>query len=87
MRSSGRTRSAIIAWTAGREALLAMPTRKATPAMATGWYTKPSRATDTAVEDWATSSVGRRPSRSVITPAPSEDTTPPSPCSAATRPA
>lgn len=79
--------SAIIACTAGREALLAMPTRKATAAMATGSRMKPSSATDSAVEVCATSSVGRRPSRSVITPAPSEDTTPPSPCRAATRPA
>lgn len=79
--------SAIIAWTAGRDALLAMPTRKATPAMATGCVMKPSTATDAAVASWATSMVGRRPKRSVITPAPSEDTTPPSPCRAATRPA
>ena len=64
-----------------------MPTRKATAAMATGSCMKPSRATEAAVDGWAISSVGRRPSRSVITPAPSEETTPPSPCSAATRPA
>ncbi|CAM5537827.1 hypothetical protein SFUMM280S_01276 [Streptomyces fumanus] len=79
--------SAIIACTAGREALEAMPTRKATAAMATGSVMNPSSATDKAVEVCATSRVGRRPSRSVITPAPSEETTPPSPCSAATRPA
>lgn len=79
--------SAIIAWTAGREALLDMPTKKATPAMATGWTMKPSTATETAVETCATSIVGRRPNRSAITPAPSEETTPPSPCRAATSPA
>lgn len=79
--------SAIIAWTAGREALLAMPTRKATPAMAKGCTMNPSTATETAVESCAISMVGRRPSRSVITPAPSEEMTPPSPWRAATRPA
>ena len=79
--------SAIIACTAGRDALLAIPTTKATAAIATGWTMKPSTATDTAVELCAISMVGRRPSRSVITPAPSEEMTPPSPCSAATRPA
>jgi hypothetical protein len=79
--------SAIIACTAGRDALLAMPTRNATPAIATGWCMNPRSATDTAVEACAISSVGRRPSRSVITPPPSEEITPPSPCRAATRPA
>lgn len=47
----------------------------------------PSSATDSAVETFAASIVGRRPSRSVITPATSEDTTPPSPCRATTSPA
>ncbi len=79
--------SAIIACTAGREALEAMPTRKATAAMATGSVMKPSRATEAAVAVCAMSSVGRRPSRSAITPPPSEETTPPSPCREATRPA
>lgn len=79
--------SAIIVCAAGREALEAMPTRKATPAMATGPVTKPSRATDAAVAVWAMSIVGRLPSRSAITPPPSEETTPPSPCREATRPA
>ncbi len=78
--------SAIIACTAGREALDAMPTRKATTAMLTGSLTKPSTATDAAVDSCAISMVDRRPRRSVITPAPTEETTPPSPCSAATRP-
>lgn len=79
--------SAIIACTAGREALLAMPTTKATTGMATGSSTNPSSATENAVDVWAISSVGRRPSRSAITPPASDDTTPPSPCSAATSPA
>lgn len=79
--------SAIIACTAGRDALLAAPTRNATPAMATGSCMKPRRATDAAVEDCAMRRVGRRPSRSVITPEPMDETTPPSPYREATRPA
>ncbi len=79
--------SAIIACTAGRDALDAIPTTNATPAMASGWTMNPRTATETAVDSWAISMVGRRPSRSVITPAPSEETTPPSPWSAATSPA
>lgn len=55
--------------------------------MATGCDMNPSTATAAAVESWAASIVGRRPKRSVITPAPSEETTPPRPCRAATRPA
>ncbi len=79
--------SAIIAWTAGREALLAIPTKNATAAMANGCCMNPSTATDTAVDVCAISMVGRRPSRSVMTPAPSEEMTPPSPWRAATSPA
>ena len=79
--------SAIIACTAGRDALLVMPTRQATAAIATGSCTKPSTATVTAVDTCATSSVGRRPSRSVSTPATTADTTAPSPCNAPTSPA
>lgn len=48
---------------------------------------KPSSATDRAVDTCAISMVGRRPSRSVSTPATSEEITPPSPCRAATSPA
>lgn len=87
MRSSGATMSAIIAWTAGREALAAAPTAAATAAMATGCVMKPSVATDTAVASCDTSIVGRRPARSVSTPAPRDPTTPPSPYSAPTSPA
>lgn len=79
--------SAIIACTAGREAFEVIPTRNATAAMAAGCCMKPSSATDAAVDNCAISSVGRRPSRSVITPAPTAETTPPRPWSEATRPA
>lgn len=79
--------SAIIAVTAGREAFEVMPTSSATAAIAAGRSMNPSSATENAVESCAASSVGRRPSRSVITPATSEDSTPPSPWRARTRPA
>lgn len=71
--------SAIIACTAGREAVVAMPTTHATAAIATGCSMKPSSATEAAVDSWAASIVGRRPSRSVSTPAPTEEITPPRP--------
>ncbi|GAA3164495.1 hypothetical protein GCM10017688_09290 [Streptomyces ramulosus] len=79
MRSSGATMSAIIACTAGREALEAAPTTPATAAMATGCVMNPSVATDPAVASCDSSIVGRRPTRSVSTPDPTEPTTPPSP--------
>lgn len=71
--------SAIIACTAGRDALLAAPTRHATAAMATGSCMKPRSATDAAVDDCAMRRVGRRPIRSVSTPEPIDETTPPRP--------
>lgn len=79
--------SAIIAATAGREAFEVTPTSSATAAIAAGCSMKPSSATEKAVDAWAASSVGRRPSRSVITPAASEESTPPSPWRATTSPA
>ena len=56
-------------------------------AMATGWCANPSPTTEAAVALCEMRRVGRRPSRSVMTPPPTEEMTPPRPWRAATRPA
>ncbi len=76
-----------MAETAGREALLQSPTRKATEAIASRPSAKPSTAVESAVPTWAAIRVGRRPIRSVSTPAPTDATAAPSPNRDATRPA
>lgn len=79
--------SAMIAEVAGRVALLQKPTRKATTAMATWPSVKPSTAVNSAVPSCAATSVGRRPIRSLSTPATSEANAEPRPNSEATSPA
>ncbi|GAA1094482.1 hypothetical protein GCM10009663_42400 [Kitasatospora arboriphila] len=77
----------MIAEIAGREALLARPTRKAVTAIATRSWQKPRTAVDTAVPSCAASRVGRRPQRSASTPPPTAAIAEPRPKSEATRPA